>query len=150
MPALPWVRLDTDLPTNKKMLLLTSLPKGLEAAGVFAFALAWAGANSTDGYIPDSVLRVLHARRSHATALETAGLFERNGEGWHIVDQLGLYEINAGLDFLCQAIGAEVDWTGEGGGCSADEKPRLLSLEPFAALEDVFISHIRNQLDELY
>lgn len=86
MPTLPWVRLDTDLPTNKKILLLVTLPRGREALGVYCCALAWAGANSTDGYIPDTVLPVVHGRPAHATALVTAGLFRRNGEGWHIVN----------------------------------------------------------------
>lgn len=82
--GMAWVRLYTDLPRHEKVLRLMASPKGREAVGVYAFALAWSGDQRTDGFIPDYALAVLHASRGHATLLEDVGLWDRNGSGWHI------------------------------------------------------------------
>lgn len=79
-----WVRLYTDMPRHEKMLRLMAMPKGREAVGVYAFALAWSGDQRTDGYIPDYALPALHASKSHTELLEQVGLWTRNGKGWHI------------------------------------------------------------------
>ncbi len=82
--GMKWVRLYTDLPRHEKVLRLMASTKGREAVGVYAFALAWAGDQRTDGFIPDYALPVLHASRAHVALLEDVGLWDRNGSGWHI------------------------------------------------------------------
>ena len=82
--GMQWVRLYTDMPRHEKMLRLMAMPKGREAVGVYAFALAWSGDQRTDGYIPDYALPALYATRAHTDILETVGLWTRNGSGWHI------------------------------------------------------------------
>lgn len=82
--GMAWVRLYTDFPRHPKTLRLMSTAKGREAVGIYAFALTWSGDQLTDGYIPDYVLPALHATRAHTELLESVGLWERNGSGWHI------------------------------------------------------------------
>lgn len=82
--GLTWVRLYTDAPRNKKVLRLMSKPKGRDAWGVYCFSLSWAGDQKTDGYIPDYALPVIHATPAITALLEDAGLWRRNGTGWHI------------------------------------------------------------------
>lgn len=85
MPTgMAWVRLYTDAPRHQKVLHLMSRPKGREAWGVYCFALAWSGDQRTDGRIPDYALAAIHATPVITRLLEEAGLWERNGSGWHI------------------------------------------------------------------
>lgn len=82
--GMKWVRLYTDLPRHEKILRLMASPKGREAVGVYTFALAWSGDQRTDGYIPDYALPAMHAAQAHVSLLESVGLWDRNGSGWHI------------------------------------------------------------------
>jgi hypothetical protein len=82
--GMSWVRLYTDAPRHHKVLELMAMPKGREAWGVYCFALAWSGDQRTDGHIPDYALSALHATRKHTELLEQVGLWNRNGNGWHI------------------------------------------------------------------
>lgn len=82
--GMTWVRLYTDLPRHDKILRLMASPKGREAVGVYAFALAWSGDQRTDGFIPDYAVPVLHASRGHVALLEGVGLWDRIDHGWSI------------------------------------------------------------------
>lgn len=44
--GMKWVRLYTDMPRHEKILRLMSKPKGREAVGIYAFALAWSGVSA--------------------------------------------------------------------------------------------------------
>jgi hypothetical protein len=81
--GLPWVRLDTQFPSNPKFLELVA--KKQQAAG-FAYlcSLAYAGQHGTDGYIPEYALPFIHANKTIANQLVAAGLWHPAPGGWDI------------------------------------------------------------------
>lgn len=83
--ALSWVRLDTGLPDNPKILALLDAGKH-RAALVYTFSLAYAGRHETDGFIPRRALPFIHGRPADANALVEERL-------WHHAE--GGYQINA-------------------------------------------------------
>jgi hypothetical protein len=81
--GLPWVRLDTQMPSNPKVLELTSAGKW-RAAFVYVASLAYAGSHGTDGYIPDTCLPFIHASKQTAVELVKVGLWHQDVGGWSI------------------------------------------------------------------
>lgn len=83
--ALPWVRLDTAMPDNPKILTLADLgDRGLAAAFVWACSLAYSGKHGLDGFIPKSALSRINGKSSHARLLTEHGLWKDEGIGWSI------------------------------------------------------------------
>jgi hypothetical protein len=81
--GLPWVRLDTQFPSNPKILYLVA-DKKFKAAFVWTSSLAYAGAHGTDGFVPAAALPFLHATKSDAKALVEVGLWVEVAGGWEI------------------------------------------------------------------
>lgn len=81
--GLPWVRLDTQFPSNPKILYLIE-DKNFRAAFVWTASLAYSGAHGTDGFIPTAALPFLHATKRDAAALVTIGLWIKVPGGWEI------------------------------------------------------------------
>ena len=81
--GLPWVRLDTQMPSNPKVLELVSR-KQQAAAFAYVCSLAYAGQHGTDGYIPEAALPFIHATRAIAKQLVGAGLWIPTTAGWDI------------------------------------------------------------------
>lgn len=81
--ALPWVRLETALPTNPKILLLVE-DKAFQAIAAYVFGLSYCGAQGTDGFVPRAALPFLHARKADAGRLVDAGLWLEVAGGWEI------------------------------------------------------------------
>lgn len=81
--GLPWVRLDTTFHHNPKMLDLISRGKH-RAAFAYVCALAYAGQHSTDGYLPESCLMLIHATKRDAEELVKADLWHSDMGGWSI------------------------------------------------------------------
>lgn len=82
---LPWVRLDTSMPDNPKILALAEIgDRGLAAAFVWACSLAYSGKHGLDGFIPRGALSRLNGKASHARLLVDAGLWKDAGNGWEI------------------------------------------------------------------
>jgi len=81
--GLPWVRLDTQFPSNPKMLELVAA-KQHRAAFVYLCSLAYAGQHGTDGYIPATALPFIHATKHDAKQLVTVGLWHEAPGGWAI------------------------------------------------------------------
>jgi hypothetical protein len=81
--GLPWVRLDTQFPSNPKILGLIEAKK-YRSAFVWTAGLAYAGAHGTDGFIPTGALPFLHATRADAKALVDAGLWIETIGGWEV------------------------------------------------------------------
>jgi len=82
---LPWVRLDTSMPDNPKILALAELgDKGLAAAFVWACSIAYSGKHGLDGFIPKAALNRLNGKPSHARLLVTNNLWKDEGIGWSI------------------------------------------------------------------
>ncbi len=72
--GLPWVRLDTQFPSNPKVLELTSSNRW-RAAFVYLTGLAYCGQHGTDGYLPEASLPFIHATKRDADELVKVGLW---------------------------------------------------------------------------
>lgn len=81
--GLPWVRLDTQFAQNPKLAHLASQGKW-RAAFCYVASIAYAGAQGTDGYIPESCLVFTHATKQTAKDLVKAGLWHDDIGGWSI------------------------------------------------------------------
>lgn len=81
--GLPWVRFDTQFPTNPKVLELVS-KKQQPAAFAYVCSLAYAGQHGTDGYIPAYSLPFIHATNTIAKHLVDVGLWHVAPGGWQI------------------------------------------------------------------
>lgn len=83
---LPWVRLDSNIPTNTKMLLLLAdpSPKRWQAAASYMFALAHSGGQDTGGRIRTVELPYVHGTTATARLLVKYGLWEECADGWQI------------------------------------------------------------------
>ncbi len=82
---LPWVRLDTSMPDNPKILhLVDGHKEGRAAAFVWVCSLTYAGKHGTDGFITRSALARINGRPIYARLLCEAGLWKDEGVGWSI------------------------------------------------------------------
>ena len=85
MSGLPWVKLDTAIPRNYKILELVGR-KQFQAVGCYMFSLAFSGEQGTDGYIPTAALPYIHATAAVAKQLVAVGLWSPTMGGWDIHD----------------------------------------------------------------
>lgn len=83
--GLPWVRLDTQFPSNPKVLELVTRKKW-RAVVVYLASLAYAGQHGTGGYIQDTALPFIHATKAEANDLTEVGLWDLAACGWDIHD----------------------------------------------------------------
>lgn len=81
---LPWIRLDTSMPDNPKVLRLLAMKEGHRAAFVWCCSLAYAGKHGTDGLIEEFALARVNGRRVDAQRLVDVGLWEAVDGGWQI------------------------------------------------------------------
>lgn len=81
--GLPWVRLDTQFPSNPKVLDLIGR-KQQPAAFAYLCSLAYSGMHGTDGFIPESALPFIHATKAIANQLVSVGLWYPAPGGWGI------------------------------------------------------------------
>lgn len=82
--SLQWVRLDSNIATNRKVLELLTRRDGWRAYAVYTFALGYAGGHGTDGFVPEMALPFIHGTRKHADLLVETGLFDPSDGGWFI------------------------------------------------------------------
>jgi hypothetical protein len=82
--ALPWIRLDTSMPDNPKILGLLAEKDGHRAAFVWISALTYAGKHGTDGFIPHEAVSKINGRNVDMARLVNAGFLIENGGGWEI------------------------------------------------------------------
>lgn len=82
--GLPWIRLDTSMPDNPKVLGLLQEREGHRAAFVWTCCLTYAGKHGTDGFIPRNAAPFVHGRGSDMTKLVEAGLLNAVAGGWEI------------------------------------------------------------------
>lgn len=83
--SLPWVRLDSNIGTNHKVLALIADKKHRAALG-YVFGLAYSGGHELDGFIPAAALPFLHATASDAASLVEVGLWQAVPGGWLVND----------------------------------------------------------------
>lgn len=81
---LPWVRLDTSLPTNPKILALLQRKEGHRAAFAYVCGLAYSGAHGLDGFLTKESLPFLHCRAADARLLCQIELWITVPGGWEI------------------------------------------------------------------
>jgi hypothetical protein len=81
--ALPWVRLDTQWPSNPKFLMLIE-EKQWRAISVYMAGLGYSGAHGTKGFLPALCLPFLHGTRKEAHQLVGVGLWQPQQGGWDI------------------------------------------------------------------
>lgn len=79
-----WVRLDTALPRNHKILTLLESAKGRESGFVYCCSLAYCGEQGLDGFIPRNALPFIHAKPIDAKRLVEVGLWIEQPGGWII------------------------------------------------------------------
>lgn len=82
--ALPWIRLDTAMPDNPKILDLLQERDGHRAAFVWVCCLAYAGKHGTDGFIPRSAAPFVHGKPADFARLVAVGALEQDAGGWQI------------------------------------------------------------------
>ena len=81
--GLPWVRLDTQFPSNPKVLELAA-GKHHKAAFVYLCSLAYSGSHQTDGYLPSNCLPFIHGTMAEAKKLVEVGFWIPSPGGWDI------------------------------------------------------------------
>lgn len=91
---LPWVRFDTSLPDNPKILELLELKDGRAAGFVYCCSLAYAGKHGTDGFIPRWALTRINGRPADAKRLVEVRLWHEVDGGWEIHDWAEKQESN--------------------------------------------------------
>lgn len=83
--AMPWVRMDTQWPSNPKFLQLVE-DKKWKAISAYWAGLAWAGAQGQNGYLPAYALPMIHATKKETDELVAVGLWDMAQGGWDIHD----------------------------------------------------------------
>ena len=78
-----WFKVDDNFATHRKAVAAGNL-----AVGLWVRAGSWSAAQLSDGFIPDSVITVLGARKADAQRLVDVGLWHRV-EGGYIFHQWG-------------------------------------------------------------
>lgn len=85
--GLPWVRLDTQFPSNPKILMLLD-DENYSAALLYVFSLSYSGAHGTEGFIPRQALRILGGTIADAHELCDVRLWQPSEGGWDVVNWL--------------------------------------------------------------
>lgn len=88
MTGLPWVRLDSGIARNHKILALLDMKDGYRAVTSYVFGLGYSGEQGTNGFIPRNALPFIHARATEAQRLVQVGLWHADPGGWLINDWL--------------------------------------------------------------
>jgi len=84
--SLPWIRFDTALPDNPKILALCARRDGHRAAFVYVCGLAYSGKHGTDGFLPRECLPRINGKQGDAANLLDLELWlmDPGGGGWII------------------------------------------------------------------
>lgn len=83
--ALPWVRMDTQWPSNPKFLMLAE-DKQWRAITAYWAALSWSGGQGLSGFVPYYALPQTFATRREANVLGEVRLWVPGEGGWQIND----------------------------------------------------------------
>src|SRR5690242_16052610 len=82
--GLPWVRLDTSMPDNPKILGLLTTKEGHRAAFVWVCALAYSGKHETAGFIAREAVSRINGRSADMAKLVAQDLLVECAGGWDI------------------------------------------------------------------
>lgn len=84
--TLPWVRLDTAMPDNPKILALIGVPNGRGAAFVWVCCLAYSGKHALGGFVGREAVSRVNGRAADMRLLVEHGLLDEVDGGWRIHD----------------------------------------------------------------
>jgi hypothetical protein len=82
--GLPWIRLDTSMPDNPKVLELLAERDGRGVAFVWTCCLTYCGKHGTDGFIPKNAMPFVHGKTSDFARLVAVGLLNSVPGGWEV------------------------------------------------------------------
>lgn len=82
--GLPWIRLDTSMPDNPKILGLLTERDGHRSAFVWVCCLAYAGKHGTDGFIPRGAAPFVHGKSTDFARLVDVSALKVVAGGWEI------------------------------------------------------------------
>jgi hypothetical protein len=82
--GLPWIRLDTSMPDNPKLLGLLTEKDGHRAAFVWVCAMSYAGKHGTDGFLTRESVARINGRSTDMALLVTHGFLEVLAGGWQL------------------------------------------------------------------
>lgn len=83
MPGLKWIRLETTMFENPKLLYLKE-DRQYRAVIVHLEGMCYSGRHGLAGYVPKAALRIIGATTTDANRLVTAGLWSPSPGGWQI------------------------------------------------------------------
>lgn len=83
MAGLPWIRLQTTMFENPKVLNLKD-DKQWRAIVAYLEGMTYSGRHGLAGYIPKAAIRLLHIASSDVSKLESEGLWRAAPGGWQI------------------------------------------------------------------
>ena len=92
--GLPWIRLDTSMPDNPKILGLIDERDGHRAAFVWVCCLTYCGKHGTDGFIPRAAMPFVHGRAADFARLVAGDALKVVPGGWEIPDWSEFQESN--------------------------------------------------------
>lgn len=94
--ALPWVRMDTNMPNHDKILALIADPsaKRWQAVASYQFSIMWSGGAGTDGRIPAYALGAVHGTQATAKLLVKYGLWVERTGAWEIKNYANRQELD--------------------------------------------------------
>lgn len=84
--AMPWIRVDSNLAGNHKVLALLEEKSGDHAVCVYIFGLGYAMNADTAGFIPRSAIGLFHGRQRDADLLVKVRLWIELPGGWQVND----------------------------------------------------------------
>ena len=82
--GLPWIRLDTAMPDNPKLLGLLTEKDGHRAAFVWVCCMAYAGKHDTAGFIPREAVPRVNGRAADMARLVAVDLLIECAGGWDV------------------------------------------------------------------
>lgn len=86
MAELSWVRVDSALASNHKVLALLSEKGGDHALCVYIFALGHCARQGLDGFMPEIALGLIHGRKRDAELLTQTAMWRDVPGGFEIPD----------------------------------------------------------------
>lgn len=86
MAELSWVRVDSALASNHKVLALLAEKGGDHALCVYIFAIGHVARQGLDGFIPEIALGLIHGRKRDADLLVAVGMWRAVQGGFEIND----------------------------------------------------------------
>ena len=81
--SLPWIRLDTTIASNHKVLDLVAAKKH-RAVLTYILGLTYTGGHELDGFIPATALPFIHGTTADAKSLVDSGLWKAAKGGWTV------------------------------------------------------------------